>query len=75
MQFVARIIVEVDADTFESAADHEREIKRSYQDLRKTYPECRLEIKQRRMPRRPPETDLSRKKAEGYTGKLSNYTE
>ncbi len=72
MRFIARITVEIEADTFAAAADHEREIKKSYQALKSTYQDCHLEIKQRRTAR--VKETRPRQKLVRYTGKLSNYT-
>lgn len=48
MKFTAQIIVDIDAETFANAAEHEREITNLFQDLKARYENCRLEIKQRR---------------------------
>jgi hypothetical protein len=71
MKFTAQITVEVEADTFASAADHEREINKLYQEFRARYGECRLEIKQRRVQHATPaKTRTGRIR---HTGNLAQY--
>jgi hypothetical protein len=71
MKFIAHITIEVEADTFAAAADQERAINKSYQDLRENFSNCRLAIKQRRSRSgAPPEARVKRMR---YTGNLATY--
>ena len=75
MKFIARMIVEVEAESFAVAADHEHQIKGVYQQLRTVYPDCKLEIKQLRSARRAPEVDTHRQRAAGHNGKIAHYAD
>jgi hypothetical protein len=71
MRFVAQITVEVEADSFASAAEHEREITKLFQGLKANYPSCRLEIKQRRAPQA--KTARVKTGRPRHTGNLATY--
>jgi hypothetical protein len=71
MKFTAQITVEVEADSFASAAEHEREITKLFNGFKSIYQDCRLEIKQRRVQ----QTNVvrSRQRRTRHTGNLANY--
>ncbi len=68
---MAQITVEVEADSFATAAEHEREITRLFQQFKAEYENCRLEIKQRRA--QPVKAARTKPARPRHTGNLASY--
>ncbi|MCS6625427.1 hypothetical protein N0B44_21170 [Roseibacterium beibuensis] len=76
MKLQAIITIEIDADDFVEAADHQRRIEALMQHLRDPYPDAGLVFKERRAARRgPPAANLQSRPLPRPSGKLRNYVD
>ena len=71
MRLRAEIVIDIDANDFADAAEHQERVHRVFEAVRQTYDHARLEFRQRRERTRRPGSG-----ARGvlhYTGRMSEY--
>jgi hypothetical protein len=69
----AQVTIDLSANDFASAADHQRRIEQLMDAIRDRYPEASLEFRERRP--RPPRALPMKGPLRHYTGAVTDYTE
>jgi hypothetical protein len=74
MRLRAQILIEVDAEDFVAAANHERAIQAIFKNLQLEYSSAQLELREVRS-KAPREGGASLSKMPRYTGNLNQYAD
>lgn len=72
MRLRAQIIIDVEADDFATAAEHQKRLEDLYREVRHHYEQARFDFRQRRL--RTGRNDRP-SQPQHYTGRMSSYRE